>query len=282
MKRIERVGVVIKAHADGVEDVLAELGAYLRGRGLTWVLEEAAAAKLGLPDGLPRESVPSAADLVVVLGGDGTLLSVAVNAARAGVPVMGVNLGSLGFLTEVPRSEMALALEALLEGREGIISPRMMLEARWGGGTDLVLNDIVLNKGAKARMIQFAIGVNGREIAGLRADGLVVATPTGSTAYSLSAGGPIIKPSVPAIVLTPICPHSLSFRPTVISSDSLVRVEPRSPGEKIFLTLDGQRGGKLEDDAVVEIRRADESLLLVTSPRRNYFELLQEKLRWAG
>jgi NAD+ kinase len=131
-------------------------------------------------------------------------------------------------------------------------------------------------------MIQFAIGVNGREIAGLRADGLVVATPTGSTAYSLSAGGPIIKPSVPAIVLTPICPHSLSFRPTVISSDSLVRVEPRSPGEKIFLTLDGQRGGKLEDDAVVEIRRADESLLLVTSPRRNYFELLQEKLRWAG
>jgi NAD+ kinase len=282
MKRIERVGVVIKAHADGVEDVLAELGAYLRGRGLTWVLEEAAAAKLGLPDGLPRESVPSAADLVVVLGGDGTLLSVAVNAARAGVPVMGVNLGSLGFLTEVPRSEMTLTLEALLEGREGILSPRMMLEARWGGGTDLVLNDIVLNKGAKARMIQFAIGVNGREIAGLRADGLVVATPTGSTAYSLSAGGPIIKPSVPAIVLTPICPHSLSFRPTVISSDSLVRVEPRSPGEKIFLTLDGQRGGKLEDDAVVEIRRADESLLLVTSPRRNYFELLQEKLRWAG
>lgn len=282
MKRIERVGVVIKAHADGVEDVLAELGAYLRGRGLAWVLEEAAAAKLGLPGGLPRESVPSAADLVVVLGGDGTLLSVAVNAARAGVPVMGVNLGSLGFLTEVPRSEMTLTLEALLEGREGILSPRMMLEARWGGGTDLVLNDIVLNKGAKARMIQFAIGVNGREIAGLRADGLVVATPTGSTAYSLSAGGPIIKPSVPAIVLTPICPHSLSFRPTVISSDSLVRVEPRSPGEKIFLTLDGQRGGKLEDDAVVEVRRADESLLLVTSPRRNYFELLQEKLRWAG
>ena len=193
---------------------------------------------------------------------------------------MGVNLGSLGFLTEVPLAEMTLALEAVLSGRTDTISPRMMLESTWRGTTDLTLNDVVINKAAKARMVQYAISVDGREIATLRADGLVVATPTGSTAYSLSAGGPILQPTVPAIVLTPICPHTLSFRPTVISSDARVRIELKTPGEEVYLTLDGQRGGEMDGDDVVEIRKADCVLNLVASPKRNYFDLLQEKLRW--
>jgi NAD+ kinase len=280
MKPIHRVGVVIKPHAPGIAEVIIELSRYLEAKGLVCLLENAAAEKIGRVDGLSRERIPSESDLVVVLGGDGTLLSVAHLAAQAGVPVMGVNLGSLGFLTEVPLAEMPLTLEALLSGREEIISPRMMLESNCHGVTDLTLNDVVINKAAKARMIQFVISVDGREIAKLRADGLVVATPTGSTAYSLSAGGPVIQPHVPAIVLTPICPHTLSFRPTVISSAARVRIGLRTPGEKVYLTLDGQRGGKMEDDDVVEIRKADCVLKLVTSPRRNYFDLLQEKLRW--
>jgi len=280
MKAWQRAGVVIKPHAPGVAEAIAELGAYFAARGIKTVLEQAAAEKIGRTDGLPRERVPAESDLVVVLGGDGTLLSIAHIAARGNVPVMGVNLGSLGFLTEVPLAEMTLALDAVLSGRTDIISPRMMLESTFRGKTELTLNDVVLNKAAKARMIQYAISVDGREIATLRADGLVVATPTGSTAYSLSAGGPILQPYVPAILLTPICPHTLSFRPTVISSDSRIRVELRTPGEEVYLTLDGQRGGEMDGDGIVEIRKADCVLQLVTSPQRNYFDLLQEKLRW--
>ena len=284
MKSILRAGVVIKSHAPRVEAVLADLEAYLERRGIACVLETQAAEKLGRPDsaGVPREEIPAASDLIVVLGGDGTLLGVAHLAARAGVPVMGVNLGSLGFLTEVPISEMTLTLDALLDGRGDIISPRMMLEAVWRGTAELVLNDLVINKGAKARMIHFGITVNEREVATVKADGLIVATPTGSTAYSLAAGGPIIQPKVPAIALTPICPHSLSFRPTVISSDARVRIDLLTTGEKVFLTLDGQRGGKMEDGEVVEVRRAEAALDLVTSPQRKYFGLLREKLGWAG
>ncbi|HNT32721.1 MAG TPA: NAD(+)/NADH kinase [Candidatus Aminicenantes bacterium] len=280
MKTVRRAGIVIKPHAPGVAEVIAGLTAALEARGITPVLERAAAEKVGRADGLARESIPAACDLVVVLGGDGTFLSVAHSAARADVPVMGVNLGSLGFLTEIPLAEMTLALDAVLSGRTDIISPRMMLSTTFREKTELTLNDIVFNKAAKARMIHYVLSVNGLEIAALRADGLVVATPTGSTAYSLSAGGPILQPSVPAILLTPICPHTLSFRPTVVSSDSVIRIEVRTPGEEVYLTLDGQRGGEMDSEGVVEIRKADHVLRLVTSPQRRYFGLLQEKLRW--
>ncbi|MBM3312274.1 MAG: NAD(+)/NADH kinase [Candidatus Aminicenantes bacterium] len=283
MKKINRAGVVIKPHAPGVERVLADLASYLERRGIAVVLETQAAEKLGRPagEGLPREEIPAAADLVVVLGGDGTFLGVAHAAARARVPVLGVNMGSLGFLTEVPIAEMTLALDALLAGREGIISSRIVLEATWSGGTELVLNDAVINKGAKARMIEMGLAVNGHDVATLRADGLIVATPTGSTAYSLAAGGPIIQPRVPAIVLTPICPHTMTFRPCVISSDSTVKVDLLTKGEKVFLTLDGQRGGRMAEGEGVTIKRAEAVLELVTSPQRRYFGLLREKLGWA-
>jgi len=283
MRTIRRAGVVIKPHSPGVERVLADLILYFERRGIESLLESQAAEKAGRPasSGLPREEIPAASDLVVVLGGDGTFLGIAHAAARAGVPVLGVNMGSLGFLTEVPISEMALALDALLDGREDLISPRMVLETSWSGGTELVLNDVVINKGAKARMIELGLAVNGNDVATLRADGLIVASPTGSTAYSLSAGGPIIQPHVPAIVLTPICPHTLTFRPCVISSDASVRIALLTKGEKVFLTLDGQRGGRMSDGEAVAIKRAEAVLELVTSPRRRYFGLLREKLGWA-
>jgi NAD+ kinase len=282
MKEIKTVGVVIKPHAAGVETVLADLETYLKRRGIGYLLEEAAAGKLGRTGGLPRLDIPRASDLVVVLGGDGTLLSVAHTAACGNVPVLGVNLGSLGFLTEVPLQEMTLTLDALLSGDTSIINKRMLLEARFRGDPGLCLNDVVINKGAVARMILLKIWIDGREVETIKSDGLIIATATGSTAYSLSAGGPILQPGVPALLLTPICPHTLSFRPTVISSESVVRVQLLTGGEEVFLTLDGQRGSPLVKGDIVEVRRAACELQLVSSPKRSYFDLLREKLSWGG
>lgn len=282
MRTIHKVGIVIKPHAPRIESVLSDLCAYLDRRGIRYLLEDAAAEKLGRPGGLPRAKVPEEADLVVVLGGDGTLLSIAHIAARLGVPVMGVNLGSLGFLTEVTLPEMTLTLDALLDGEAGVISSRLMLEAVFKEEASLCLNDVVINKGAGARMIHLKIWLDGRGLETMKADGLIVATPTGSTAYSLAAGGPILHPSIPAVLLTPICPHTLTFRPIVISSETRIRIELLTSGEEVYLTFDGQRGGAMLNGDVVEVRRAKQTLNLVSSPKRNYFSLLSEKFSWGG
>lgn len=282
MSKIRRVGFVIKPHAPGVEAVLSGLVDYLEEKGVLSVLEDAAARKLGRARGVPREALPERVELVVVLGGDGTLLSVAHKAAKAGVPVMGVNLGRLGFLTEIPVSEARLTLDSMLAGdEERVISPRRLIEARSRRRVHLCLNDVVINKGALSRMIQIAIRIDDKEIAVLKADGVIVSTPTGSTAYSLAAGGPIVQPWVPAVVLSPICPQTLTFRPMVISEGSTIRLKLLTDGEKVFLTLDGQRGGRLKKNDEVEVRKSPLELKLVTSPRRNYFDLIKEKLGWA-
>jgi NAD+ kinase len=281
MKPIKSVGIIVKAHAPGVDAVLHALLDHLERRGLAARLEQAAADKIGRPDGLPREQVPGLVDLVVVLGGDGTLLSVAHLAARAGVPVMGVNLGRLGFLTEIPVPEMTRTLDELLAGNEALITPRLMLEASRDGERWLCLNDIVINKGALARMLHIAIRIDGESVAEVRADGLIVSTPTGSTAYTLSAGGPIIHPQLPAILLTPICPHTLTFRPMAVSARAVVELRVQA-SEEVFLTVDGQRGTPLAGGDAVEVRRAAFDLALVRSPARGYFDLLKEKLSWGG
>jgi len=280
MDEIQRVGVVIKSHAPGVERVLEEVVGYLEGRGVECVLEEAAAEKLGRKEGAPREKVPDKVNLVVVLGGDGTLLSIAHLAARKGVPVMGINMGALGFLTEVPLAETRLTLEAYLAGDEKIVNRRRMLEAVHKGKTYHCLNDVVINKGAMARMIQCEVWIDGKKIATTRSDGLILSTPTGSTAYSLSAGGPVLYPNIPAFILTPICPHTLSFRPMVISHESLIKIRLLTGEEEVYLTIDGQRGARLHRGEEVEIRSSPYKLQLISSPKRNFFDLLKEKLRW--
>jgi NAD+ kinase len=194
---------------------------------------------------------------------------------------MGVNLGRLGFLTEIPVSEVFLTLDAFLAGTENIISPRWLLEVTTESGPAYCLNDVVITKGAVARMIEFTIQIDGRDVATLKADGLIVSTPTGSTAYSLSAGGPIIHPQVPAAVLTPICPHTLTYRPLIIPSGSEIGIKLLTVGEEVYLTLDGQRGGILVRNDVVRIRKAPIELHLITSPRRSYYDLVKEKLSWA-
>ncbi len=280
MKKIERVGFVIKAHAPEVKRILGELIQYFDRRGIVTFFEQVAAEKLGLKGGVKREEIPGKVDLVVVLGGDGTLLSIAHIAAQHDVPVVGINLGALGFLTEVPLDEMYLTLDAFLEGDETIVSTRRMLEAKTKDRIYYCLNDVVINKGALARMIRCAIWIDDKEIATTKADGLIISTPTGSTAYSLSAGGPIIQPYIPAVIIAPICPHTLSFRPMVISSDSVIRVQLLTEGEEVYLTIDGQRGDLMKKDDTVEVRCSGLVLRLISSPKTNFFDLLQEKLRW--
>jgi len=280
-KKIETAGVVIKPHAPNIEEVLRDLMRGLEERKIACLLEDVAARKLLLRDGLPREELPGRVDLMIVLGGDGTLLSIAHLAAQRNVPVLGVNLGRLGFLTEVPTDEIYLTLDSFLAGHEEVISPRLLLEAVCRGKSYYCLNDVVINKGAVARMIQIGIWIDDKEIAALKADGLIVSTPTGSTAYSLSAGGPIVQPNVPALLLSPICPHTLSFRPMVVASSSRIRLQLLTAGEEVYLTLDGQRGITLGKNDIIEIKRAEFALQLLSSPRRNYFDLLKEKLAWA-
>ncbi len=280
MRKIELVGFVIKPHAPDVDKILKDLIAYFDEKGISSVLEEVAAEKVGGRDGMKREDIPEKVDLIVVLGGDGTLLSIAHLAAQKDVPVVGINLGALGFLTEVPLGEMFLTLDSYLEGNEKIVSMRQMLQAKTKKSSYYCLNDVVINKGALARMIRCAIWIDGEEIAITRADGLIISTPTGSTAYSLSAGGPIIQPHIPAIILTPICPHTLSFRPMVISSESEVKVQLLTGEEEVYLTIDGQRGELMRRDDTLEVCQSGLKLRLVSSPRRNYFDLLKEKLRW--
>jgi NAD+ kinase len=280
MNKIEQVGFVIKAHSPEVKNILEDLIAYFDNKDIACVLEEVAAKKLGLQNGVKREDIPKNVDLLLVLGGDGTLLSIAHVAAQKNVPVVGINLGALGFLTEVPLDEMFLTLDSYLEGNDKIVSRRQMLQAKTKENSYYSLNDVVINKGALARMIRCAIWIDGIEIAITRADGLIISTPTGSTAYSLSAGGPIIQPYIPAIILTPICPHTLSFRPMVISSESEVKVQLLTGGEEVYLTIDGQRGELMKKEDTVTVCQSELKLQLVSSPRRNYFDLLKEKLRW--
>ncbi|MBP1769580.1 MAG: inorganic polyphosphate kinase [Candidatus Aminicenantes bacterium] len=281
MDNVRRAGIVIKSHAPSVEGILKIVVEYFEGRGIACVLEDAAARRLGRPDGLARQDIAAASDLIVVLGGDGTLLSVAPAAARAGVPVMGINLGRLGFLTEIPVSEAVATLDRFLAGDAGLVSPRWLLEARTAEISSYCLNDAVITKGAVSRMIELVLGIDGRDVATFKADGLIVSTPTGSTAYSLSAGGPIVHPRVPAIVVTPICPHTLSFRPLAVPAASSVSVRLLTGGEEVFLTLDGQRGRAMAANDTVELRKAPFELQLVTSPKRSYYDLVKEKLGWA-
>ena len=285
-----RVGIVAKSHLREATPHLTAIETWLSARGHETVFETATAGLM--PPAAGRAIADKAAlvarvDLIVVLGGDGTLLSVADCAVEGGVdvPILGVNFGSLGFLTEATLPELYPSLEAALSGQTRV-EERMMLRAstiRRGRALPdhLALNDVVITKAARARMTDLSVFVGDEFVTRVKADGLIVATPTGSTAYNLAAGGPIVQPVVDAIVLTPIAPHMLTNRPIVIPAASLVRVQPTmAERDELYVTFDGQAGYQLEAGDEVRIRCAERRVRLLRPSARSYFDVLRQKLKW--
>ncbi|MBI2353415.1 MAG: NAD(+)/NADH kinase [Deltaproteobacteria bacterium] len=282
---MQNIAIFAKMHDPRCQGVADHLIDWLVEKGRLPLVEEHLARHIGYPDGIAAEEIREQAELVVVLGGDGTLISVARLFCGKDVPILGVNLGSLGFLTEVTVDELYPLLERCLRGNPRV-SERMMLEVtvcREGKEIEKthVLNDMVINKGALARIVDLETRVNRHALTTFKADGLIVSTPTGSTGYSLSAGGPIIHPLMSCIVITPICPHTLTNRPIVVTDESIISVTiAASFDEKVYLTLDGQVGFELQEGDSVEVRKALKTTALVMSRDRDYFEVLRTKLKW--
>jgi len=285
MAGMKEIGIVTKISSPHADEVMEKLVPWLTGRGVKVRVQE---DYRGLADGdciaVPRENVPDGVDLVLVLGGDGTLLSVARLLEGTDQPILGINLGSLGFLTELGLEELFGSLERVLEG-EYSIEPRVRLEATLHReGKQIVhyqvLNDVVIHKGALARIIDLETLVDGQKVTNYQADGLIVSTPTGSTAYSLAAGGPIIEPTLDVIVISPICPHTLTNRPLVISGGSRIELCLLSDSGAVFLTLDGQEGTKLNQGDCVRIRASDNKVNLIRTGARNFYDVLSTKLHW--
>ncbi|MDD2320040.1 MAG: NAD(+)/NADH kinase [Geobacteraceae bacterium] len=281
---MQHIGIFAKVQDPRCREVAGELVLWLQKRGFTPLLEERLAQYLECEDGLEGDRIPSLADLIVVLGGDGTLISVARLVGERGVPILGINLGSLGFLTEIPVSGLYGALESCLFG-DCRISQRMMLNVtlfRSGQevGSYQALNDAVINKGAPAKIITLDASVDGSFLATFKADGLIIASPTGSTGYSLSANGPIVDPTIDCLLITPICSHSLTNRPIVVSADTAITIILNSQIENVMLTLDGQVGVPLEFGDEIRVSRARYRTRLILSEDTDYFTVLRTKLKW--
>lgn len=283
---MRNIGIAAKISSPAAIEYAKKVAGDLRGRGLTVCFDEATSEALGDEGSCAtRAELGANVDLLITFGGDGTLLSVARHAPDH-VPILGVNMGTLGFLTETRVEEFPAVLERVLSGNY-IVEPRVTFNARVEGpGRDRieyrVLNDVAINKSALSRIIEMRVSVAGQFVSTFRADGLIVSTPTGSTAYNLSAGGPIVYPTMGAVVLTPICPHMLSNRPLVLPDELDIEISlvPGGDHHEIYVTLDGQEGTPLTENDRVCVRKSDRRVLLVQSPDKNYFDVLRMKLKW--
>jgi len=278
------IGIMSKPGVEKASGVLVELLGWLERRGYGARYDRETAAYLGRDDGLPRDQVAEGVELVVVLGGDGTVLSAARATGGRDVPLLPVNLGGLGFLTAVSADELLPELEKALRGEQRIARRRMLhCELVRRGQTVAsyeALNDVVVDKADIARMIDIDAWANDQFVCAYKADGLIVSTPTGSTAYSLSAGGPIIFPSVEALLITPICPHMLTMRPVILPDTAVIRLLSRARDHAAYLTIDGQVGEPLLQNDEVVCRRSEKTIGLIRPPRLKFFDVLREKLKW--
>jgi NAD+ kinase len=282
---VKRVGLVAKPDAVEAQRVVLTLLDWLGARGLTVVLEKetAALAPGASVASASKSDLPAQVDAVIVLGGDGTLLSIGAGHGDLGVPILGINLGGLGFLTATTLDELLPAMEALLAGAMAV-EERMMLSARLVRAGQVVgeyvaLNDVVITKSAMSRIIDLSVSVDGRHATAYRADGLIISTPTGSTAYNLSTGGPILFPTMDAVVLTPIAPHTLSNRPIVLPGGQRIDVTLRGDQE-VMLTMDGQVGVPLRERDTVEVGKARARIRLMRFDQKDFFSVLRTKLKW--
>lgn len=282
---MRRVGIVAKVDRPEAGDVVPRLVKWLAEQGKQVVLEKETADLIAQPGtSVLKADLPAQVDLLIVLGGDGTLLSMARAVAGLGVPILGVNLGGLGFLTATTQEELIPSLEALFRG-DMLVEDRMMLAAQVKREGEqlpeyVALNDAVITKSAMSRIITFAVSVEGQYATGYRADGLIISTPTGSTAYCLSAGGPIVHPEMDAVVLTPICAHTLTNRPIVLPASLPIEVTLLGEHHEVMLTLDGQVGLPLKERDAVRVRQAASRIRLVRDPRRHFLSVLRTKLKW--
>jgi NAD+ kinase len=284
---IRKVGIISKPQKENIAAVVPRLLEWLRAHNLEVFYDQETAACIATGgSAVPREELPAKSDMIILLGGDGTLLAAGRMMGDSTVPILPVNLGGLGFLTSVTLEELYSVLEEVLAGNHRI-SERGMLEAevlRDGKvfETHRALNDAVLNKAALARIIDLELLIDGGYVCSYKADGLIVSTPTGSTAYSLAAGGPIVYPVLDAFVITPICPHSLTNRPLVVPDTMRIEIDFHCGDESVFLTIDGQVGIELKEGDRVAIRKAPTKLRVVRPVKKTYFQILRNKLKWGG
>jgi len=284
MPDIKTVGIISKPDVAAATGLVPKLISWLAQRGLTVRYDEETAAYAGTRDGLPRTEVAADADLVIVLGGDGTLLSAARAIDGREIPLFPVNLGGLGFLTAITMDELYPELERAFRGEHRIGKRKLLhcelIRSERVVGQYEALNDVVITKSAIARIVDLDAHVDHMFVCRYKADGLIVATPTGSTAYSLSAGGPIIFPSVAAICMTPICPHMLTNRPVIVPDTSVIRIICQAEDDSAFLTIDGQIGEPLKKGDQIACRSSQHTLMLVRPPRMLFFDVLRQKLKW--
>ncbi len=287
---MNRIGIIAKKNKPETVAIAGSLLEWLRPKRIEVYIEEEMGKLLrSAPSeydwkAFKRQEIPTGIEMIIVLGGDGTLLSVARQVWNKNIPILGVNLGGLGFLTEITLDELYPVLEKVLRNdfevnERGVLNVGVVRKGK-RAAEFIVLNDAVINKGALARIIDLETTINGEYLSTFRSDGLIISTPTGSTAYNLSAGGPIVYPSLHTIIITPICPHTLTIRPIIIPDDVKIRALLNSRNEEVILTLDGQQGFALEFEDIVEVGKANGRILLIKSPYRQYFELLREKLKW--
>jgi len=280
---MEKIGIICKTGVPEPAEILKELLPWLRQKSCETYVDNETASILNM-EGTPRSQIPSLAEVIIVLGGDGTMLSVARLVGNKGVPILGVNIGGLGFLTAVQKDELREVIDKVLSG-ECSVEERIMLTACVFRHSEciaeyIVMNDVVVNKGALARIIDLETYIDHNYVATFKADGLIVSTPTGSTGYALSAGGPILYPTLNSIILAPICPHTLTNRPIVLPDNVLVEIVLRSQNEDVFLTLDGQVGFSLRQNDTVEVKKSPFKTKLYIPCERDYFQILRTKLKW--
>ncbi len=280
--RFPRVALVGRLESPGIAEPLAHLAAFLAGRGHAVVLGAETATHHPLPGyrSAPAAEMDRHADLVIVIGGDGTMLSIARQVAPFDLPLVGINQGRLGFLTDIPLAAMETTLAAMLDGRF-VEERRTLLDTQVNGDRAVALNDVVVNRGSGGSMIEVRVEINGRFVYAMRADGLIVATPTGSTAYALSAGGPIIAPDVPAFALVPVAPHALTHRPVAVHESAEIAVTVQR-GSDASVHCDGQTRFPLDEGQTVTIRRAASAARFLHPEGHDYFGMLRSKLHWSA
>lgn len=282
---IHKVGITSKPRKPEIRQIVPALAVWLRERGLEVLMDKETGANIEASEPcLSRNEVVASADLVVVLGGDGTLLATARAVGEKAVPILAVNLGALGFLTVITLAELYPTLESVLAGKFKT-ERRVRIDSEVLRNGDVAasfaaLNDVVLNKGAIARVLDFDVSADGRFISTYKSDGLIVSTPTGSTAYSLAAGGPVVVPSVNAMIVTPICAHTLTNRTIILPDTMTLEVAMKSHQESVYLTVDGQVAIALRSDDRVRVRRSSTFVTLIQPPEKTYFEVLRQKLKW--